>query len=330
MLESLFQNVKELDMFGTLFVSGASGIDIKRFRKGKRPRIEKYNPDAMDPGALKPFLVSPHNSGKLPADVAQIALEQMKELAGQGSYYGGETSGRIDSAAGLGFLFNTGNIALGLPTNGLADALAGVYSRMLQVAKSRYEAEGAEPFIEIATVDDAIAGVVLDPGSGRMELGADNTIPNPWEVRIDIHDRVPRDKETRKVELKELYQLQLVSPTRFWVSAMEEDLDMPGADKELWATWQKVTWQIIVLFRDGQEPGKIDLGEHTQNPQVQLIALQQFMNKIQYSLSSDAVRQKFEEWKMYLESLLGVYPVGIGPPEEVAAAQTQAAGPMAL
>jgi hypothetical protein len=187
---------------------------------------------------------------------------------------------------------------------------------MLQVAKDRL---GPGDTIVLATIDDAIAGVIIDPVSGLMEL-SDNPLPEAWEVNVDIKDRMPRDREIRKQELQELYSQQLVDPTRFWIAALEENLDFPGADKEVWETWRKATWQIIVLFRDGKEPGPLVVGEHTQNPQIQLMAVQQFMNKIEFALASKEVRKKFEDWKIDLEILSGrSFPVGLGPPEDIAA-----------
>lgn len=321
MLQSLFKNIQELDMFGTLFIPGASGIDIKRWRTGPRPKVEKFEPDPLNPN-LKPFTLGPSNTGLMPAKIADIAGGLLQKLSGQGPAFQGQTSGRIDSAAGLGFLFNTGNIALGLPSHGLADAFSGVYARMLQVAKERMQPGET---IKLATIDDAIAGVVLDPQTGDMRL-SENPIPQPWEIKVDIKDRQPRDREIRKQELKELYSMQLVDPTRFWITAMEENLDMPGAPRELWETWRKCTWQIITLFRDGITPGNLDIGEHTQNPDIQLIKLQEFMNKIEFSLASEAVRKEFETWKLDLEILAGQrFPSELPPPEEVAMAEAAGA-----
>lgn len=315
MFGSLFKNIRELDTFGTLFIPGASGIDLKRWRTGIRPKVEKFDPDPLNPGGT-PFTLGPHNTGTMPAKIAEIALEQMQRLANQGPYYQGETSGRIDSAAGLGFLFNTGNIALGLPTHGMADALAGAYAKMLQVAKDRL---GPGDTIELATIDDAVAGVIIDPTTGLMELSS-NPLPDPWEVEVNVKDRTPRDRNVRKEELKELFGMQLVDPTRFWIAALEENLDFPGANKEIWETWRKVTWQIIVLFRDGKTPGPLVVGEHTQNADIQLMAVQQFMNKIEFALAAEPVRRRFEEWKIMLEILAGKnFPVGLPPPEEIAA-----------
>lgn len=319
MLQSLFRNIQELDMFGTLFIPGASGIDVKAFKTGPRPRAVKVEPDPLAPD-FKPYTIAPSNTGLMPAKVADIAGGILQKLSGQGPAFQGETSGRIDSAAGLGFLFNTGNIALGLPSHGFADAFAGVYARMLQVAKERL-APGET--IKLATIDDAIAGVILDPQTGDMRL-AENPIPQPWEITVDVKDRQPRDREIRKQELKELHGIGLVDNIRFWITAMNENLDMPGAPLEIWETWRKATWQIITLFRDGQTPGNVDIGEHTQQPDIQLIKLQEFMSKIEYSLASEAVRRAFETWKMDLELLAGVrFPSELPPPEEAAMAQQQ-------
>jgi hypothetical protein len=317
MLQSLFKNVQEMDMFGTLFVPGASGIDLKRWRTGPRPKVEKYEPDPINPN-LQPFVLQPVTTGKLPGDIFQFASGVMDKLSSQGPIFQGQSSGRVDSAAGLGFLFNTGNIPLGLPANGLADAYVGVYSRMLQVAKDRL---GPGETVEIAVVDDAIAGVIIDPSTGNLRL-ADNPIPEPWEVNIDVRDRTPRDRDIRKQELLQLYGAQLVDDTRFWITAFEENLDFPGAPKEVWETWRKVTWQIIMLFRDGNTPGTVEVGEHTQNPDIQLIALQTFMSKIEFSLASPTVRRAFEDWKLDLELLAGKhFPVGLPAPEMVAPGQ---------
>ena len=319
MLSSLFKNIQELDMFGTLFIPGGSGIDIKKWRTGPRPKAEIFEPDPLNP-QLQPFNMYPHNTGTLPGQVAGIAGEMLQKLSGQGPAFQGETSGRVDSAAGLGFLFNTGNISLGLPSHGLADAFAGVYTRMLQVSKERMD---PGDHIQLATIDDAIAGVVLNPETGLMSL-AENPIPDFWEVNVDIRDRQPRDKAVRVQELKELYGMDLVSRIRFWVTVMEENLDLPGAPREIWETWRKATWQIIMLFRDGKTPGDVDIGTHTQDPEIQLIKLQEFMNKIEYSLASRQVRAKFEQWKVSLEIAAGQYfPDELPAPEEAAAMQQQ-------
>ena len=319
MLASLFKNIQEMDMFGTLMVTGSMGIDLKKWRTGPRPKVEKYEPDPLNPTAA-PFTLQPSNSGTFPQRVAEFILGLTPRLTRQGPYYQGETSGRVDSAAGLGFLFNTGNISMGLPSHGLADAFAGCYSRLLQAAKERM---GPGDTIAIALVDDAIAGVVLDPKTGTLQL-AQNPLPDPWEISIDVKDRTPRDPDVRKRELLELYGQQLVDYERFWITAYEENLEFPAPPKEIWETWRKAMWQIIILFNDGQTPGTLMFGEHTQEPLIQLRAVQRFMNRIEFALAERPVREAFEKWKEALESMSGqAYPVGLPPPEVAAQLQQQ-------
>lgn len=319
LLASLFKNIQELDMFGTTWVTGSMGVDLKKFRTGPRPKIEKYEPDPINPSAA-PFVLQPTNTGTMPAQVTKFILDLVPRLTRQGPYYSGETSGRVDSAAGLGFLFNTGNISLGLPSHGLADTFAGCYGRLLQAAKERL---GPGDTIDLAMVDDAIAGVVLDPNSGTLKL-AQNPLPEPWEIQIDVKDRTPRDPDVRKQELLDLFGRQLVDYERFWISAYEENLEFPGAPKEIWETWRKAMWQIILLFNDGKTPGNITFGEHSQEPLIQLRAIQRFMNRIEFSLAERPVREAFEKWKESIETLGGVaYPKGLPPPEEAAMMQQQ-------
>lgn len=319
MMASLFKNVTELDAFGTLFVTGAMGVDLKKWRTGPRPKADKYEPDPLSPGA-QPITLQPSNTGLLPSRLVEFGTGVMDRLANQGPIYSGENVGRVEAGAAMGFLYNTGNIALGLPVNNLSDAIAGVYARMLQAVKDR---SSPGSILELANISDAVAGVIIDPNSGSVEL-AQNPIPDPWEVNVDIKDRTPREPDIRKRELLDLYGAQLVDYNRFWITAFEENLDFPGPPKDIWETWRKVQYQIVVLFRDGKQPGPLFLGEHTQNPAIQLLAVQQFMNRIEYSLASKEVRKVFEQWKEALEGLAGVrYPAGLGPPEQLAQQQMQ-------
>lgn len=319
MMGSLFKNIMELDMFGTLFVSDGMNIDLKRWRTGPRPKVEKYNTDPISPAAA-PFNLTPANSGMAPARIVEFGTGVMDRLAGQGALYSGDAPGRTESAASLGMLFNTGNTGIILPADNLANTFSGAYARLLQSVRDRSKPGDA---VELALVSDAVAGVVLNPETGVLEL-SNNPIPNPWEVAIDVKDRSPRDPDIRKQELREEFAAGRVDQTRYWITALEENLDIPGAPRDLWETWRKAQYQIVSLFRDGKTPGVISLGEHNQNPQIQLLAVQQFMNKIEYSLAAPEVRRAFEQWKESLEGLAGLgFPAGLMPPEDAAAQQMQ-------
>lgn len=327
MLSALFRNVKELDQFGTVLFSGGMGVDLKRWRTGPRPKADKYEIDPLAPNA-QPMKLEPVNSGLLPAKVAEMGMGLIQKLAGQGPHYSGEATGRVDSAAGLGFLFNTGNTGLGLASNNLANAFSGVYARMLQVAKERKR--GGVPLV---LLEDAVAGVIINPTTGELSLD-NNPIPYPWEVKIDVRDRTPKDRDIRKQELLELFNGGLLGDPagdgfiRFWVTVYEENLDIPGAPKEIIETWRKAIWQILLLFGDGKTPGPRIQGEHSQDPNIHLLAVQRFMNKIEFSLASPEVKDEFVAWKQELEIMAGKnYPIGLPPPEALAQVQQQTQRP---
>lgn len=319
-IASVARNIRDMDMFGTLFVSGGMGIDLKTWNKpGPRPRVDKYNIDPLAPGA-QPMTLQPANTGLLPVKFGEFLRGVTESIAGQGPFYDGQAAGRMDSAAGHGFLFNAGNVGLGLPSHNLADALSAVYARVLQVARSGLR-EGET--IKLATIDENLAGVVFDPETGLAEL-AQNPVPNPWEVTVDVKDRTPSDPDLRKRELAEHHAAGLLGSTpeesylQYWIAVYEENLDVIGGPKDIFETWRKVIWQIILLFNDGETPGPVEFGEHTQNPTVQLLALTRFMNKIEFSLASEEVQREFELWKEALERMTGTYPAGLAPPEDAA------------
>jgi hypothetical protein len=320
-ISSVGRNLQETDMFGTTYLSAGMNIDIKELNKpGPRPKFAKYNADPLNT-SLQPIAIQPTNPGLMPVRFAEFLTGVTEKLAGQGPFYDGQAAGRMDSAAGHGFLFNTGNVGLGLQSHNLADAVSNIYKRVLQVAKDTLSSGDT---IKMTLVDDALAGVVFDPRTNEASL-AENPIPNVWDVDIDVKDRTPRDPDIRKQELKEMHAGGLLgadpdtSFLQFWITVWEEGLDILGGPKDIYETWRKVIWQIILLFNDGETPGPVEFGEHTQNPTVQLLALTRFMNKIEFSLSSEAVQLEFEKWKNALEQLTGTnYPAGLEAPEDIA------------
>lgn len=321
MLGSLFKNIIDLDTYGTVLVPSSWGIQRDSWKAGRRPKVETYEPDYAAPNA-KLQAVQPVTSGTLPKVGFESGMAAMDLLTGQGPMFAGGAAGRVDSASGHGFLFDVANISLAMPSHSLADGFVGMWAKMLERARARVD-EGKTKAVKLATIDDAVAGVVIDPETGELSMES-NSVPKPWDVTIDVKDRTPRDLQTRKQQLLELLQLQVVSPTQFWITVFEENLDFPGAPKELWETYRKALWQIIVLFGDGETPGTIKAGLYSGDPKVQLLPVQRFMNKIEYSLASEEVRAAFEEWKQTLEQMTGAkFPDGLMPPDQSAVQQQQ-------
>lgn len=322
MISSVSRNIRDMDSFGTLFVSGGMQIDLKSWNKmGPRPRVTKYNVDPLAPDK-QPVNLTPVNTGLMPIKFAEFLTGVSESIAGQGPFYDGQAAGRMDSAAGHGFLFNAGNVGLGLPSHNLADAMSAIYARTLQVARSGLQSGDT---IKLAVIDENLAGVVFDPETGSASL-TDNPVPHPWEVKVDVKDRTPSDPDLRKRELGEHAAAGLLGSTpeetftQYWITVYEENLDIIGGPKALFETWRKVIWQIILLFNDGKTAGPVEFGSLTQDPKIQLLALRRFMNKVEFALASDEVQREFELWYEAIERLTGVLPEGAPLPEDAATA----------
>ena len=116
----------------------------------------------------------------------------------------------------------------------------------------------------------------------------------------------------------------LVYPLQFWLTLFEENRDLPGGPNDQSESYRKAVWQVISLFRDGKTPGTINVNTLATNPPVQLVAVQSFMNRIEFALASPEVQAAFEQWKEMLESLSGRgFPSGLPQPDQMAQMQQQ-------
>ncbi len=320
MLASFFQNVIDLDVYGTTLLPDTWSVDTETFKKGKRPRFQTYSPDISAPNHQQ-IQISPQTTGTLPAKAAEIGTGITRALSGHGPMFQGQAIGRMDSTSGYGFMYDVANLNLAMCSHSIADAFVGLYGRLIQVAKRRYDRDDQ---VQLPIIDEAMAGVVVGQ-NGQLEL-TNNPIPDPWEFKIDVKDRTPRDMLSRKQELKEILQFQLITPTQFWLTAYDEKLDIPGSPKDLIESYRKAVWQVVMLFQDGKEPGVITASEVAMNPEVQLMVVQRFMNKIEFSLADQKVREAFEQWKTVLEQSMGQgFPQGLMPPEQAAQMQKEGA-----
>ena len=304
---AVLKNVQDLDTFGTLMIPANAMVDLDQWKSGARPKYSTYEPDPVS-DKIAPYAIQPVNSGTLPGQIAEQAREWLKELSGQGSMLEGEASGRMDTTSGHAMLWNAMNVAQAQMTHSLADAFSGVYGKMLEVVKRDFASSGEAAVgskLLLTGLDDSMVGLKVDAKSGEIDVTS-NPLPDPHEVTIDIKSRSPQDPANRIAQLKENVQLQLTTPERFWITVFQEGLDVPGAPKEKWEAWRKTIWNIVLLFGDGDTPGQgAKTSDHTTDPDIALMALQEFMNKLEFSLASDSVKQKFVMWKTMLELQAG-------------------------
>ena len=308
-----FQNVKDWDLFGLVCLPTTAGINTRVIRGKDGIKKIMYEPDPIAPDH-KPFNLQMSSTGLLPAKIMELGNQVQNQIANQPTeLLGGGAPGRVDSASGLGFLYETSNIPLTPSAKALSQAFAACYRVVLDMTRLSW---GNDKVIGITHLDDSIAGVKIDQSSGQITL-SDNSIPHPDDVVVNVASAVPRSKEQRKLELKDALAQGLITPTEYNIIARKEGLDLPLGSEVEWQNYRRATLENIILFGDGQEPGQIMFSENDMHP-IHLMKLDEFMARPEYFLSSPQVRTKFAQHREEHLAGMGQMPDGSPYAEEAA------------
>ena len=308
-----FQNLKDMDLYGLLMWPSSLGTNMRIQRGQDGTKIAVYEPDPVVPEA-KPFNIAPNKTGTLPAQLAKFGAELQNQIANQPSeLMGGGAPGRVDSAQGLGFLYETSNVPLTPTAKTLARGFSNCYRVALDITRGLW---GDEKVLDLTHLDDAIAGIQIDPSTGRLRL-TDNAIPHPDEVVVSVASAVPRSKEQLKLELKDALATGKITLTEYNIKARTESLDLPVGNEQEWQNYRRAVLENIMLFGDGVKPGEITYDEKDMH-EIHLMVLQPFMAKPEYYQASPEVRTAFEEHYKSHYAGLGITPEGLPLMDEAA------------
>jgi hypothetical protein len=305
MLGNVFQNVGDLDNYPFLVLPATSGISKSQVVKPERRKVLIAETDPVAPN-VQPFAVQPATNGDFPLKVAEAAVGLQDKWSGQGPLLSGDAPGRVDSASGLGFAFETGNMNIGATIHSIADCYSRIYESMLQAGRTELE-ESDQDGIQVPFLDDRMLGVGLDIETGQMKLDS-SPIPEPWEVTVDIAERALTSKEQKKQEAGLMLQSGIIDDVEFRILNEKESLGFPLVNRSDFEQWQKATFIKIVVFNDGQKPGEMAGNKKFDNPEIMLEVIQQLMGSIQFSLASIEVQEAFIEMKEQYEEMLPQMP----------------------
>ncbi|KKN65979.1 hypothetical protein LCGC14_0475710, partial [marine sediment metagenome] len=181
-----YQNLQEWDLYGILMEPTTNGMPAEIMRGKDGLKRARFEPDWTVP-EVKPYNIKPVNSGLLPVKLIDLGVGLMDKIAAQSEMLRGDAPGRVDSAAGLGTLFEIGNIPLGPTAKGIALGVSAVYRSMLGQLRELWS---GDKIVDVTRLDDAIAGISFDAATGQMKL-SENAIPHPDEVIVTIASEVP-------------------------------------------------------------------------------------------------------------------------------------------
>ena len=317
-LSSLFQTVADFDLYGVMMWPASLGTPTDAFRGQDGIKRITYEPDYTTPD-LKPFNVQPTRLTKPQVDATMIAGSLMDKLANQPTeMLKGGAPGRVDSAAGLGFLYETSAIPLSPTAKNVAEAISGVYRAMLGVCKNTWP---SSKVVSISNLDDSLAGINMDVDTGEVTL-AQNAIPSPDEVNINVASEVPISKEQQKLELKEALDKQRITLDEYSFKVREKGLDSAVGNDVAWHNYRRAKLENLTLFGDGEKPGKVIVSERDMHL-VHKGVLDSFMARPEFYAASQAVRDKFVEHYEEHSNGLGDFPEQMPNMEDAAAMEME-------
>ena len=317
-LSSLFQSVADFDLYGIQMWPASLGTppDAHRGRDGiKRVTFE---PDYTTP-ELKPFNIMPAKMSKSNIESAMVAGGLMDKLANQPTeMLKGGAPGRVDSASGLGFLYETSGIPLSPTAKNVAEAVSGIYRSMLGICRDVWP---AEKVVSVSSLDDSLAGIAFDMETGEVTL-AKNAIPSPDEVNINVASEVPISKEQQKLELKEGLKDGVLTLNEYSFKVRELGLTSPVGNEVAWQNYRRAKLENLALFGDGEKPGKVIVSERDMHV-IHKEVLDAFMARPEFYAASQPVRDAFIKHYEEHNTGLGIFPEGMEPMEEAAELEMQ-------
>jgi len=204
---------------------------------------------------------------------------------------GGGAPGRVDSAQGLGFLYETSNVPLTPTAKAIARGFTNCYRVCLDITRRMWD---DQKVLDITHLDDSIAGVRLDTETGRIRL-TNNAIPHPDEVIVSVASAVPRSKEQMKMELKDALTTARITLTEYNIFARKNSLDLPIGNEQEWQNYRRAMLENIMLWGDGQKPGEVT-GDVKDMHHIHLMVLNPFIPPPSFAV--------FLAWKKNLSQVI--------------------------
>jgi len=314
-LGSIFQAVSDFDLYGLQMWPGTLGVPPLAQRGQDGLKRVTFEPDYTCPDQ-KPFNVEPAKMTAPMVEAVRLAASLMDRVANQpGEIMRGDAPGRVDSSAGLGFLYEASGIPLSPTAKSITAAYAGIYRALLRILKDSWT---DKKVVNITSLDDSLAGIILDAETGSLQL-SQNAIPYPDEVSLTVKSEVPVSKEQQKAELKEAYTEGRITIDEFNWTVRIQGLDIPVGDEIGWQNRRRSMLENILLFGDGQKPGEVIVSPHDQH-RVHLLTLQSFVARPEFFLATPEVREAFDKHIMEHKAQMGEYPEQLPFPEDSAEA----------
>lgn len=312
-LSSMFEAIADFDLYGLQLWPTTLGEPTEAERGQDGLKRIRYEPDYTCP-EIKPESVEPAKMTAPMVDAVKLATSLMDRVANQPTeMMAGGAPGRVDSSAGLGFLYEASAIPLSPTAKSMAMGVAGVYRSILRVLKDKWS---GQKVVSISNLDDSLAGVIIDQETGGIQL-ADNAIPYPDEVEVTVASEMPVSKAQMAAELKESLTAGRITIDEYNQEVRKKALDLPVGDELGWQSYRRAMLENLMLFGDGVKPGKVIVSPYDVG-RVHTTVLLTFMARPEFYAASAEVRDAFISHLEEHRANAGAYPDQMPYPEETA------------
>lgn len=317
LLKSLFNNIRDIDRYGVVVMPHGAFNDravLREVGKGLRAYFYSPDPSMAENANYRPFVIQPFNSGDVPGKVASFAKQLMTDMNPIQNLL--KEKGRVDSFSGLQFLDEQINRAMDNPINGVEQVFGQLYRSMAsQSTKYLLASPRALPVTRL-TLD--LAGAVIDPETMDVSFHK-NPLPVLSHLKFTVREVNPRSEAAMKQEGLELVQRQISDPQAFKIFCMQNGINLATWMDDDYAAFQSVNRDILLLYGDGTEPGRLVITPHRAKPDLQLRILQGFMASPAMSMASVEVQDEFKRYRETLMQYLGLsLPEAVPNPDDAA------------
>lgn len=302
-------NLRDADRLRALAIPNSMDMNLTSLDGLVRNKILAWSPDPNAPSA-HPEILSPPNTGDGLGKAIGLMAQMGQALTGQGPLLQGEAPGRVEGGPGLAIVAeaqNTGLVSLGESLNasmtGIYKAALG-YTRHMQDLNQKLDL-GIQFSIQLHRMDSLPLGLKLDQESGEISV-TDLRLPDPRLIQTSIRAKSPRSKTSVLAALNEMHQAHRITTTDWRIAVELEGLDLPLVDRTDFVNYETAKLEVLVLYGDGETPGKITTHPETENHVIHYMVIAEVCASTAYRAASKAVRRKLLSHKQYHESQLGL------------------------
>ncbi len=310
LLGSIIKNMEEYDTLGIVLLPAEYGIDTDALKAStKEPRIASYQSDPSVPKGAIEHLV-PTTANDVPGRVLNFGVQLLDRIVSQGPLTGSQYP-RADSGASFRVLDEIGAMQLLPIAIGIEASYVTRYRSMLHNVRARFARSSTEAYqgIEITRITNSIAGVTLDPVTGKLQIRAEQ-LPDPYSVDLSIVSRDPAHGDRRRVEAIDMLNAGRLTPLDFIVMNYENGWDFPIGNKAVWENYVKAVLWNLIMFNDGIVPGeppdRAFFDPICDIPEVHMMAVEDFISGPEFALASPAVHEAFRIRVTDLKGRLGM------------------------